>query len=1243
MNQKNLYLFFVVCILSAYGGFAQSQSKALETAQKYIQAHHASWNLTQSDITNWVVTDQYTSKHNGLTHIYLRQQHANIPLPQANLSLHVMPNGTVLNPNCRFISNLSQRINTTQPSLSPNQAISKAAENCKLQSNDVIKLISSNLQTNEYLFSKGGISQNDIPVKLVYDVSKEQDIRLAWQVVIYELSSQHWWEMRVDATNGQILSKTDWVIHDHWGSPAVDDECIELEAHPTHPEHAHVHEAHKTMAPDSYNVYPMPVESPNHGSRAIIVDPADATASPFGWHDDNGVTGAEYTITRGNNVWAREDRDANNSGGYSPDAGASLDFDYPLDLNQSPQTYEDAAITNLFYWNNLIHDVWYHYGFDEVSGNFQENNYGNGGQGGDYVFADAQDGGGTNNANFATPGDGNNPRMQMFLWTAGGATANYLTVNSPGSISGSYSATGATYGPGLPATPITADVVLVDDGSAAPTEACNALVNGADVNGKIALIDRGNCTFVNKVLNAQNAGAVAVIMVNNVAGAPITMGGTDNSITIPSIMISQADGNLIKAQLPNVNATISNVGGSNERDGDFDNGIIVHEYGHGISTRLTGGPSTSCLGSDEQMGEGWSDYFGLVMTVEAGDQGADVRGIGTYPTGQAVNGTGIRTYPYSTDMNVNPHTYGDIGGESIPHGVGSVWCAMIWDLYWKLVEEYGWDSDIYNGTGGNNIAMQLVIDGCKIQGCDPGFIDGRDAILAADQANNGGANQCLIWEVFARRGLGYSASQGSVFSTTDGNEGFDMPPSCLIPTAIPSTDFEVDYTTTCDGLVYFTDLSTEFPNAWQWDFGDGNTSTQQNPSHTYTAPGTYTVTLTSSNLLGSDGETKTSYIVVDFPTDPSVVDGEGCSGTAIVLSAAGSGQINWYDANGNSLSFGNTFLTPTLTSTTTYYVEDEQLSPAQSVGPTNPSFGGGGYHGNASTQFLEFTVHKRLLLRSAWVDADGAGNRTFTLWDNTGQVLDNITINIPGGTSRIDFDLELTPGQYRIGGTQMDLYRNNNSPSYPYSIQDFIEITGSSAGPDYYYYIYDWEVREPSCISQQVPVTATVLPAPTADFSVTNAGATYTFNDNSSGATSWNWDFGDGNTSTAQNPTHGYAQVGSYQVTLTVSDGTCENTTTQTLEVSVASAVEDELPNASMNLYPNPSGGTFMLDIIPDAPSDVKIQIFSTLGKQVYSYNEANSTNFRKQIALSDLTEGTYFVKVTVGEFTAYRKYLLVR
>jgi PA domain/LVIVD repeat len=125
---------------------------------------------------------------------------------------------------------------------------------------------------------------------------------------------------------------------------------------------------------------------------------------------------------------------------------------------------------------------------------------------------------------------------------------NLVTIDPPSSAAGTYHATGAEFGPAPDDTGIAGSIVLVNDGSANPTQGCNPLIGFPA--GAIALVDRGTCTFVAKVNNAQAAGAVAVIVANNVAGDPITMGGTDPGIVIPSVMVSLADGNTIKAGLP---------------------------------------------------------------------------------------------------------------------------------------------------------------------------------------------------------------------------------------------------------------------------------------------------------------------------------------------------------------------------------------------------------------------------------------------------------------------------------------------------------------------------------------------------------------------------------------------------------------------------------------------------------------------------------------------------------------------
>jgi hypothetical protein len=160
----------------------------------------------------------------------------------------------------------------------------------------------------------------------------------------------------------------------------------------------------------------------------------------------------------------------------------------------------------------------------------------------------------------------------------------------------------------------------------------------------------------------------------------------------------------------------------------------------------------------------------------------DERGIGNYVIFEQNSGPGIRPTRYSSDKTINSSTYASVANPAIsqPHGIGYVWATMLWDMYWNLAEKHGYNPNVYDSstTGGNNLAIQLVMDGMKIQPCRPGFVDGRDAILVADQTLTTGANQCSIWRAFARRGLGFSASQGLSTSRTDGVEAFDMPPLC---------------------------------------------------------------------------------------------------------------------------------------------------------------------------------------------------------------------------------------------------------------------------------------------------------------------------------------------------------------------------------------------------------------------------------------------------------------------------------
>ncbi|MFZ2900356.1 MAG: T9SS-dependent M36 family metallopeptidase [Saprospiraceae bacterium] len=1242
-HSLTILLFFLLCAASLSG---QTTDAAIRLALGHLKSHSADFGITPSDAAEALVSSAYQSKKSGVTHVYFSQTYQGIEVLGAAGNANINREGALINMNVRFVRDVAGKVSQTTAALSAEQAVFATGKQLGIALPASLPVAyAEGGPMQKITFAEGDYALEPISARLAYHADEALGLRLVWEVNFFEKNGQHHWNTGVDAMTGNILFQRDMVVHCDFGAP---------------------HEGHTHYAPRSfsrhleeyaftgsgYNVFPMPVESPNHGDRVIVTDPADPIASPFGWHDLNGIDGADTTITMGNNVHAYQDsQDLNGSSGDEPDGGPDLLFDFPYEINDGPESYRDAAVTNLFYWCNIMHDVWYQYGFDEPAGNFQLNNYGNGGAEGDYIRAEAQDGSGTNNANFSSSADGTNARIQMYLWEGGGMPEPLMTIDTPSTLAGSYLALEATFGPGLPTdVPLTGELVLVDDGSANPTLGCGALVNATAVNGKIALVDRGSCVFVNKIQNAQDAGAIAVIVCNNIDGPPTAMPGNSASITIPSIMISKADCDLIKVELANgINVSLLGTGTvSPDRDGDFDSGIVCHEYGHGVSIRLTGGPGTGgCLNNAEQMGEGWSDYIGLMLTMEEGDLGNDIRGIGTFAIFQNTDGVGIRPAPYCTDFAVNPYTYAatnDVDNISQPHGVGFVWATMLWDMTWLLIDQYGFDPDFYNGTGGNNIAMQLVTEGMKLQPCNPGFVDGRDAILLADQILYGGANQCLIWEAFAKRGLGKSASQGSSGSRTDQVEAFDLPNVCIVPDFPPSAGFNIAFSNECAGQFVFDDQSSDVPQSWLWSFGDGNTSTEENPSHTYVSEGSYEVSLIVTNTLGSD--TATQIVNVDFIDAPVVENATGCEGQPATLTALDNGyDINWYE-NGELVFTGAEFVTPPLAGAATYFVQSEDKKPLQQVGPADNSFGPGGYHNTGFTGTVIFEAHVPFILDSVWVDAGSAGMRTIELFDMDFNTLSSVEVFIPQGQSMVALKLEVpAPGMYQVGGTTINLYRNNGGAQYPYDLEGIVTLTGSPSPTNptgFYYYLYNWKVRELSCFSEQVEVTVEVEAAPEANFGFAQQAANFEFFDASNGATSWSWNFGDGNTSTQQNPAHTYTADGTYEVMLIAINGACQDTIIRTVEVFGVGTQEIPGLNA-FAVTPTLGNGQFTVTAALQRPAELELRVLNALGQAVYQYSAGEAGYLEKAVNISGLAPGAYFVQLRAGGEQAVRRYVMVR
>ncbi|WP_318435035.1 M36 family metallopeptidase [Photobacterium leiognathi] len=623
--EKNTGVARVIYNQTGYLTDADPSKTTEQVVMDYLNENKDLLNLSSTDIAN-VEQQVYETAATGATRFYLQQKLHGRDVFNALLQVNVNRDGRILSVNNTFSPNADLVVvNKDSPTVSIGQAIINAAERVGIKVRHQPMIESENLADDEQstVVNAATASREKIEAKLVYVPVKNDELRLAWSFVLFTHDQRHVYQMLVDANSGALLAYFDQV-----------DE-------------------------DSYEVFPYPVESPNHAApintRQVENNPAASPGSPWGWHDLNATLGAEHTIMRGNNVHAYNDSD--NSGsptGLEPDCMAGITCVFPLDFTLPPASNSEAATANLFHWNNIIHDITYLYGFDQTSGNFQVNQYGAPGLGGDDVRAEAQDGGGMNNANFWTPADGTRPRMQMYLW----------------------------------------------------------------------------------------------------------------SYTTP------------------------------QRDGDFDNAIIVHEYAHGISNRLVGGPANiNCLSNYQRPSEGISDLYALMMTQPAGMAGTDPRGVGTYVLGQPITGAGIRPQQYSTDPAINTYTYESIvSGMSVPHGIGSVWTQAVWEVYWALVTEHGFDVDLYNYTAGkgNQRAMLYVTEGLKNTICSPSFIDARDGIIQAAIDNYSGEDVCLIWETFADFGLGIDAISPSNNSLNVTN-GFGIPNSCDETADVWVEDTHYDY------------------------------------------------------------------------------------------------------------------------------------------------------------------------------------------------------------------------------------------------------------------------------------------------------------------------------------------------------------------------------------------------------------------------------------------------------------------
>ncbi len=473
-------------------------------------------------------------------------------------------------------------------------------------------------------------------------------------------------------------------------------------------------------------------------------------------------------------------------------------FDHPYDPNAMPNANRmqvNSVVTNLFYTINWLHDWFYDAGFDETARNAQTNNFNRGGAANDSIFAEAQDYNGTNNASMFTPPDGQRPRMRMHLWTS---SLSLGKVVAPATIAGVKTTNTATFG--AQSFDLTGQLVLAQDAAdptgPSTTDGCTALTNAAAVAGHIAVIDRGTCLFVDKAKTAQDAGAAAVLIVNNVSPGAPGMSGDDATITIPVLSISLDDGDAIKAALPQGVVMRLARQSALPRDGAFDNTVVAHEWGHYLSNRLVGNANGLVAKQASGMGEGWSDFVSMLLFVKEEDRhaGGATNFGGTYPITPYPDGGpdfapdvlnnayyyGLRRYPYTRDMGKNPLTFRHIANDQpLPatppvsprgssaenaevHNTGEVWAAMLWECYSNLLN----DSSRFTFAQTQERMKRYLVTSLKLTPVDPTFVNARDALLAAMQAQDA-QDHDLCLAGFAKRGLGVGAVAPNNLSETN--------------------------------------------------------------------------------------------------------------------------------------------------------------------------------------------------------------------------------------------------------------------------------------------------------------------------------------------------------------------------------------------------------------------------------------------------------------------------------------------
>ncbi|MEA3494668.1 MAG: M4 family metallopeptidase [Bacteroidota bacterium] len=477
--------------------------------------------------------------------------------------------------------------------------------------------------------------------------------------------------------------------------------------------------------------------------------------------------------------------------------------------------------------------------------------------------------------------------------------------------------------------------------------------------------------------------------------------------------------------------------------------------------------------------------------------------------------------------------------------------------------------------------------------------------------------------------------------------GFELTWQCSNPDMAPVSDFIIDKNESCKQAINFTDMSFNNPSSWLWKFGDGTASTLQNPSHIYDKKGIYSVKLIATNSNGSDSIIKNDLITITKPNVPFTKNGSNCGTGKVTLLSSGTGTLRWFEneSTNNVLFEGDTFITPQITQTTEYYIEDVTGGIEHHTGIENKNLSSGGYYSNTNYHALVFNCFKDVKLKTVKVYADGDGNRTIQLKADDGTILDDTTMYINDGEQLITLNFDIPTATNLELGCQpvANFYRNNGGITYPIEIEGILSIHKTTATDQgfngYYYFFYDWVIETSECSSNRTKITAYINSSPPdADFNFSINDSRVSFTNISSDAVNYIWDFNDGNyDSINTSPVHIYTTTGDYDVKLLAENGCGFDSTTKT--INITSSIEDANIIDNLNIYPNPANNKLNISFETINSEDVSIQFINILGKTFITKKiKGKINNHKTEIDISNLPKGIYFIKIKNKEGAIIKK-----